>query len=86
MLPFEKALKRLEKKKNYKPKLIDFWGEYLKFFRRRENHLYSVICDTRSGILYNEAEKTVAKKEKEVVSFMVKVLERKIFETKKEEE
>lgn len=81
MLPFEKALKRLEEKKNYKPKSIDFWKEYLKIFRRRENSLYCIIHNIREGILYNEAEITSAEKEREVVAFLTKVLEDKIFNT-----
>ena len=82
MLPFEKALKRLEKKKNYKPELIDFWNEYLKIFRHRENFLYSVIHNSRERNLYNDAEIAVAQKEKEVVEFLTKILESKIFKTK----
>lgn len=81
MLPFEKALKRLEEKKNYKPKSIDFWNEYLKIFRRRENSLYCIIHNIREGILYNESEITSAEKEREVVAFLTKVLEDKIFNT-----
>ena len=81
MLPFEKALKRLEEKKNYKPKSIDFWKEYLKIFRRRENSLYCIIHNIREGILYNEAEITSAEKEREVIAFLTKVLEDKIFNT-----
>ena len=81
MLPFEKALKRLEEKKNYKPKSIDFWKEYLKIFRRRENSLYCIIHNTREGILYNEAEIASAEKEKEVIAFLTRILEDKIFNT-----
>lgn len=81
MLPFEKALKRLEEKKNYKPKSIDFWEEYLKIFRRREASLYCVTHNIRKGILYNEAEISSAEKENEVVAFLTRVLEDKIFNT-----
>ena len=81
MLPFEKALKRLEEKKNYKPKSIDFWIEYLKIFRHRENSLYCIIHNSRVGILYNEAEIASAEKEKEVVAFLARILEDKIFNT-----
>ena len=79
MLPFEKALKRLDEKKNYKPKSIDFWKEYLKIFRRRENSLYCIIHNERKGILYNEAEIATAEKEQEVVAFLARILEYKIF-------
>lgn len=79
MLPFEKALKRLEEKKKYKPKSIDFWKEYLKIFRHRENSLYCTIHNMRKGILYNEAEIASAEKENEVVSFLTRILEDKIF-------
>ena len=79
MLPFEKALKRLDEKKNYKPKSIDFWKEYLKIFRHRENSLYCIIHNERKGILYNEAEIATAEKEQEVVAFLARILEYKIF-------
>ena len=85
MLPFEKALRRLEKKKNYKPKLIDFWTAYLEILRRRENYLYCVIHNIREGILYNEAEIAMAEREKEVVMFLTRILEDKIFKAKEEE-
>lgn len=81
MLPFEKALKRLEKKKNYKPKNIDFASQYIAILRRRADHLMCVKDnDFYESILYNENEQEHAQKELEVVNFLVVCLEDKIWQ------
>lgn len=82
MLPFEKALKRLEEKKNYKPKDVNYDLEYIKILRKRENHLYDVYKNYKNTILYNELEQEQAKKELNTVNYLVSCLEQKIWGNK----
>lgn len=74
MLSFEKAIKRFEKSKKFKPKNLDYELEYLKILYRRQDFLQSTkdidIYTTKSDIELAE----MAKEEK-IVTYLVTCLE-----------
>lgn len=80
--PLEKSIERRHQKLNSRQniKAVNYWEEYLAMLRhRREFVQINSGNETVGSIAYTEKEKELFKKENEVLDFLVKHLEEKLF-------